>query len=340
MEDIWQRLQNTDKPILLYGTGNGADKILERLGALGIRVQGVFASDGFVRRRTYRGFEVLSLNEAEERFGDFVALFAFGSNRAEVLDNIKRIMARHTLLAPEVPVCGEGTFNTAFAKANADALYEVYDILADEQSKKVFENTVLQKLDGDISRLFDCETSPDEAFRDILKIERGCRFLDLGAYNGDTALDFAARHPDYSSITAIEPDKKTFAKLVRNTNELNLRAINAAVSDVCGEIPFSFKSSKGSVAEGEGVSTAVTIDSLNSDFDYIKFDVEGEELRAINGGRGTILRCRPKMLISCYHRCEDYFAIPKAVLSICPDYKVYMRHYPAVPAWETSFYFV
>ncbi len=339
MEDIWQQLQNADKPILLYGTGNGADKILDRLNAINVQVQGVFASDGYVRRRTYRGFEVLSLEEAEARFGDFVALFAFGSNRAEVLDNIKRIMTRHTLLAPEVPVCGDGTFNLSFARAHSTELREVYNILADEQSKKVFEQTVMQKLDGDINRLFSCETSPDEAFDSILKIKGG-HFLDLGAYNGDTALDFASRVPKYSKITAIEPDRKTFAKLVRNTEALSIEAINAAVSDRCGKIAFSFKSSKGSVADGDGVIDAVTIDSLDSAFDYIKFDVEGEELRAIKGGRDTILRCRPKMLISCYHRCEDYFSIPKAVLDIRSDYRVYMRHYPAVPAWETSFYFV
>ena len=31
MTDIWNRLQNEEKPVLLYGTGNGADKILDEL---------------------------------------------------------------------------------------------------------------------------------------------------------------------------------------------------------------------------------------------------------------------------------------------------------------------
>ena len=58
------------------------------------------------------------------------------------------------------------------------------------------------------------------------------------------------------------------------------------------------------------------------------------------GARDTILRHKPKLCVSAYHRGEDYFAIPEAVLSIRDDYKLYMRHFPYVPAWDTSFYFV
>ena len=76
MIDIWQRLKEEKRPVLLWGTGNGADKILAELTRLGISVSGVFASDGFVRERYYQGFKVMSLAEAEEAFGDFAALFS------------------------------------------------------------------------------------------------------------------------------------------------------------------------------------------------------------------------------------------------------------------------
>ena len=69
-------------------------------------------------------------------------------------------------------------------------------------------------------------------------------------------------------------------------------------------------------------------------------DLEGEELKAIKGAQNTILNSKPKMLISCYHRTEDFLTIPEAVLKIRDDYKLYMRHFSAVPAWDTNFYFV
>lgn len=338
--DIWHKLKGEARPILLYGTGNGADKILDELLRLGVTVSGVFASDGFVRKRVFRGFEVMSFAEAEEKFKDFVALFAFGSNRPEVFENIKRISERQTLLCADVSVCGGEIFNLEFARAHKIELEDVYNRLADEQSKKVFKETVLFHLDGDINRLFACETSEDEAFDNILKIGKAKRFLDLGAYNGDTALDFARRCPNYESITALEPDKKSFNKLIRNTEALKITALNCAISDEVGKMGFSSTASRGSVAGGDVQVDAISVDSLGKDFDYIKFDVEGQEAAAIRGARETILRCKPKMLISAYHRADDYFTLVNEVLKIRDDYKIYMRHYPYVPAWDVNFYFI
>ncbi len=342
MTDIWTRLKSEEKHILLYGTGNGADKILSELERLNIKVSGVFASSGFVRDRSFRGFKVLSLEDAESIFGDFVALFSFGSNRPEVIENIRRIMDKHTLLAPEVPVCGGEIFNTEYAKRHSEELYRAYTLLCDEQSKKVFEQTTLFKLDGDINRLFSCETPKNEAFENIVKLRKGDSFLDLGAYNGDTVLDFINRVKDFGFITAVEPDHKSYSKLQKNTEGYNIEAINAAVSSDVGSIPFSFKSSRGSVAGGDTFIDAVSIDSIceNRKFNYIKFDVEGKELDAIIGGEKTIKKDKPKMLISAYHKSDDYFSIPLKVYEFNPDYKIFMRHYPYVPAWDTNFYFV
>lgn len=341
MTDIWQRLKNEERTILLWGTGNGADKILAELSRLGIAVSGVFASDGFVRERYYQGFKVMSLSDAEAEFGDFVALFSFGSDRPEVLENIKRVMRRHTLLAPEVPVAGGDIFNIEYARAHSEQLRFVYSHLADELSRKTFEQTLLFKLDGDISRLFDCETDKNEPF-ELLKLRSGSSFLDLGAYNGDTVLDFISRVGEFSHITALEPDKKSFNKLCRNTEGLDIERINAAVSESDGSVLFGGKASRGShLGEGAPLSS-LTVDTIAAEkhFDYIKFDVEGAELSALWGAENTIRRDRPKMRIAAYHKSDDYFSIPIKVLSCCPDYKLYMRHTPSVPAWDTDFFFI
>ena len=342
MTDIWTRLKGESLPILLYGTGNGADKILDECERLSIKIEGVFASSGFVRDRFFRGYKVISFEQAEEIFGQFVALMAFGSNRAEVLDNIKYIMSRQTLLAPDVPVYGKDIFNIDYAIKHRKELFAAYSLLADEQSRKVFEQTVLYKLDGDISRLFSCESDEDEAFEKILSLAKGDSFLDVGAYNGDTVLDFARRVGEYGRITAIEPDKRSFLKLVRNTEGMGVECINAAIGKECGEMPFSSKGSRGSNAgKGETIKT-VSIDLLASEvgFDYIKLDVEGMEYAALCSAEKTIVKHRPKMLVSAYHKSEDLFTLPIKLHELCPEYKIYMRHYPYVPAWDTNFYAV
>ena len=42
---LWNRLKAHDKPIFLYGTGNGADKIIAALDKYGVSLDGIFASD-------------------------------------------------------------------------------------------------------------------------------------------------------------------------------------------------------------------------------------------------------------------------------------------------------
>ena len=59
-ETLWQYLKKQTRPIVLYGMGNGADAILDRLDRLDIPVNAVFASDEFVRGQVFRGFPVLT----------------------------------------------------------------------------------------------------------------------------------------------------------------------------------------------------------------------------------------------------------------------------------------
>ena len=52
MTDIREKLKKLRTPVVLYGTGDGADRLIDDLNKLGVAVSGVFASDGFVRERT------------------------------------------------------------------------------------------------------------------------------------------------------------------------------------------------------------------------------------------------------------------------------------------------
>ena len=62
-ETLWQYLKKQTRPIVLYGMGNGADAILDRLDRLDIPVNAVFASDEFVRGQVFRGVSRLDLRQ-------------------------------------------------------------------------------------------------------------------------------------------------------------------------------------------------------------------------------------------------------------------------------------
>ncbi|MBQ6569240.1 MAG: FkbM family methyltransferase, partial [Clostridia bacterium] len=183
---MWDYLKKAEKPIVLYGMGNNADRVLDRLQTLGISAAGVFASDEFVRGHSFRGFEVSTYAAAKQKFGDMIILLCFGSQLPDVMECIKRIASEQELLVPDMPVAGEDIFDREYYVKNFERLNKVHNLLADEQSRRVFEAVIDFKLSGKIDKLIDCETAPAEAFENIIKPGKSEIFVDLGAYNGDT----------------------------------------------------------------------------------------------------------------------------------------------------------
>lgn len=344
MKDLWNYLKQTPKPIVLYGMGNGADKIISVLNSYGIKISGVFASDTFVRQKTFHEFDVVPYSHLKEKFGDMIVLHCFGTALPEVIDDIKKIASECELYTPNVPVFGDTLFNIEFARENKADLQMIYSRLADDTSKKVFENVVMYKLTGKIEYLFDCETPADEVYENILKFNNNEVYFDLGAYRGDTVEEFLSQVDGFKKIIAVEPDSKSYNKLCAYVGgRENIECVNAAVCDKDGTVSFDMQHSRGSsVKKGSGDIAAVTINTLSSKCipTYIKFDVEGAEGLAIKGGAATIASCKPKMQIAAYHRSEDLIQIPKTVLSLNNDYKIYLRHFPCLPDWDMSYYFV
>ena len=90
--DVWHRLKTAGKPIVLYGMGNGADKLFRRFEKYNISVADIFASDGFVRGHSFHGYRVKSFSEIKETYSDFVIVLSFASNREEVISMLSDIL--------------------------------------------------------------------------------------------------------------------------------------------------------------------------------------------------------------------------------------------------------
>ncbi len=349
-KDLWSYLNEQQRPLVIYGTGDGADKIIDELEkrSLGHLVSGIFASPGFVREgRVFRGFNVESFENICARLSDFIVLVAFGSPLPDVLSYVYSIEENYELYAPDVPVCGGEVFDMEFVKANEERLANVYSRLADEGSKKCFRDLVNYKLSGKISYLRDCEITPDEADSILGPFEKGCSFIDLGAYRGDTILRFTGMFPEFSSATAVEPERHSYKKLTECAEGLALpvTCVNALISDACGTAMMT--ASRGRGTRAAAVNTGreiakVTVDSFEDSRNagFIKFDVEGSEMQAIEGAKNTINNLKPQMKIACYHKSADLFDIPEKVFSIRDDYRLVMRHTPCIPGWDVDYYFL
>lgn len=342
---IWEKLKNETRPVVLYGTGNGADRIIDILERDNIKISGIFSSAAFVRERFFRGYKVTDYETCKSAFPDMLILMCFGSAREEVLENVRKIASENEILAPDVPVYGDNVFDSTFYETHKNELLEVRRRLADEKSIETFDKLVSFKLSGDINNLFLCEYDNNGIFN----IDEKAVYLDLGAYNGDTVIGFAEKN-NYSGIIAVEPDRRNFRKLSENTAHLpGISLYNVLISDRNETVFLDNNKGRGvhESEKGKIPVEALTIDTIikkeklpeNSRL-VIKFDVEGNELKALEGAKKTISDFKPLMFISCYHRSEDYFAIPLKMFSINNNYKLYMRHYKGIPAWETEFIFV
>ena len=353
-QDLWEYLSEVRRPIALYGTGDGADKIISVLERYGLKdlVVAVFASDGFVRDRMFHKYKVISYSECCEKFGgrDFIVLVCFGSSRPEVLEQVAKIKSERELYVPDVPVYGNILFTREFYGSNKDAVDDVYNRMEDDASRNCYENFISYKLTGDITYLEKAESDPDDEFGLLKDITEGS-FVDLGAYYGDTLIRYLNRFPCLNKAVAVEPERHSFKKLTACAETLGpgITCINALVGSHTGTEQVSASRGRGTRAlAASNVELKktididiVTVDSLALDnVSFIKFDVEGSESDAVEGAKETIKKCRPLMKIACYHRSEDVFAIVQKVMEIRDDYKIYMRHTRCIPGWDTDFYFI
>ena len=335
MTDLYDVLSRTDKPVVMYGMGNGADKILKVLSERGIAVSDFFASDGFVRGHFFHGKKVLTYAQVSEKYDDFTVLVAFGSSLEDVAENVRRIARERELYIPDVPVCGENIFDKSFYNSNSDEIMRARSCFADERSREVFDLIIEYKLTGRADIL---EKSVDSDGGDSLLDYRNYGVIcDAGAYNGDTARKFIRENPNVKKIYALEPDRRSFRKLSEYAgSEKRVIPLNIGAWDKEESVSFRSQGNRNSgIGDGDECAFA-SIDAITAGdtVDLIKYDVEGAELQALTGSKRTISRCRPSLYISAYHRSEDIFTLPLFIARRYPFYSMYLRKKPGFPAWD------
>lgn len=342
-ESLVERLKRETRPIVVYGMGNGADKIFELCEKHGIMITDIYASDEFVRGHSFRGMLVKKYSEICELYDDFVILLAFAVFRDDLMERVDRMAHEHTLLVPDTPLFGEDVFDYDYFEAHYDEIVKARDILCDDLSKSVFTDIVNAKLTGDYFLLRRCETERSEVFDNIIKLGTHERYVDLGAYDGDTITEFLALTGGmYSKITAFEPDDKNRAKLEYKYASLDgLKVYPYASWSENTTLHFSGNGGRMSCLDEKGRDVeARALDNVVMNATYIKMDVEGAERETLNGCKRIITKNKPSLAVSAYHRAGDIFNLVLQIHELCPDYKIYLRHHKYVPAWETNVYAV
>lgn len=346
MSYIWDEIKRDPRPKVLYGRGNGADKIFAVCEKENIKIDDCAVSDGYAREgQCWQGKQVLSLSKACEKYDSCIFIVAFATREGEVIDRIKSLEPRHSVFVPDVPVTDGELFSKEFYQKNEKEILHTKALFADDISRQIYENVIKYKLSGKIVYLEEAVCT-DLSFIDFSSIRIA---VDCGAYDGDTLRELSTSALNLEKAYAVEPDMVNFRKL-STYSEIESRfeviPINCAVWKEDGETEFFAGGNRGSSIFYVGYKAkrqTVELRSIDSLFEnespnYIKFDTEGAESEALDGSAEVIRRCRPILKVSAYHRSEDLFELTQKIASIAPDYKIYLRRNRCIPAWEAELY--
>lgn len=328
-------LKKEQRSIYLYGAGFIADKIFLFLKENKIELDGYIVDEKYLptdkNNRIKNGHPIIAPCNLNK---DCVLIDAIQLKDSPIeLPQTKYIKKVYRL---DFSSCFlHGLYEESFVLNNTKKLMNLYNRLCDTESRISLMNFISQKMTG-----WHCKPASQHVQyfdEDIFTPQENEVFVDCGAYDGDSLLDFFTflkKHniDSYRKCIAFEPDIDNFKKLIENIAGLpNIEAYQMGTYNCKDTLHFSDGNDTGSSIQNNG-GTIIEVDSIDNivkdeKVTYIKMDIEGAELDSLKGAKKTILKNRPKLAICVYHRTDDLLTIPEFILSLHNDYKLYLRNY-------------
>lgn len=268
-------------------------------------------------------FEVLSVHEAIN-----------GHLRPEYIFALNLVDARFAAKTfPESKVLYPERENTVEIydtfMSNLPALKKVYDALIDEESKETFRGYWLGNVSNQLAKIHHSK-NPHYLTPGFIP-EKGAIVIDVGSYDGGTCLRFTERG---FKVYGFEMDKNLFGYAAKVAKENNFVVENFGLGShkhTANYLPLDGGSTHLD-DNGSEVAQIITLDSYVRKkniprVDLIKLDVEGAELDVLKGAAVTISRFKPILLISAYHKWDDFWTLTEFVKQLNPEYEFAMRQY-------------
>lgn len=208
-------------------------------------------------------------------------------------------------------------------------------LFADETSRTTFKQTIEARAKRDFSLLPDALSLTDQYFSADIPLHVCKTFVDVGAYDGDSIDGLTKRFGQIENYIAFEPDQENFNKLSDKVK--NAPFYGNAFLYPCGlwnkneMLTMNSGAGEASAISSSG-STSISVVALDSIIiglppDYIKMDIEGAEIEALQGAKNLIQRYKPDLAISVYHKPEHVYQIQQLIHSWNLDYSFYLRQY-------------
>lgn len=357
-------LLSNESEVVLYGAGNLGEKICGILINKGIKIKCFI--DANKKNTYYSGIPIISLSDYcnEKEIPVVISIFSSGADILEIFNNLAKSkkfskIITFTQLYSCLASCIESIPKTVHDKRyfnyeynyfwlseddsylKNDKIDKIYNLLSDEKSKKLFNNTVMYRKSFSMDHYPIPETNGIKEQYLGSEIGLNCdnfaNYIDIGAYDGDSIKNIYNKYGKFKKLIAIEPSVKNLNKLIKvmEDNEIAEEKFlfPVGISDEFKSMGFNE-----GVGNGEGDHFSefakdkliiAPLDGLIFDFKptFVKMDVEGSEKSALKGMKKIITKYKPCLAVSLYHLPEDILEIPLLVHELNDEYKLFMRQY-------------
>lgn len=211
------------------------------------------------------------------------------------------------------------------------------DLFTDDISREVytrFLQTHLQRKPVDIP----CRRLSEQYFPKDITLKKGyARFINCGAYNGDTVRELNTLFGKVDAVACFEPDVANYQLLTEYLDKSYDKIAESVITFPCGvyshetQLHFSggILGSSTISPKGKTFIQCVALDHALPGFKptFIDMDIEGAELEALKGAEKLIRKNQPDLAICVYHLPPQIWEIPLYLESLKLGYHFYLRNY-------------
>lgn len=348
----------SNKKIILYGAGDGSITFsVFVIRKYGFEVYAVLDRK-FKSGDTHLGvpaFSPLEYKPTSEEKENAVVVVTVGKKEyhEEIFYCLRKLGFKNVILSTDIyeyhllhPATELEKKGFKYYLDNKKKIMACLDLFADDLSREIFTRIIQTHMQRKPIHI-PSHALEEQYFPKDINLSKGySRFINCGAYNGNTVLQLNTLVGKVDEIACFEPDLENFELLKQYLCIKQNEIARSVIAFPCGvfshetQVHFANNKMNSMISEeGESFIQCVALDHVIPGFKptFISMDVEGVELEALKGAEMLIKENKPDLGVCVYHAPNHIWDIPLFIESLHLGYKFFLRNYTSFVS-ETVFY--
>jgi len=338
------------RKFIVYGAGEGFHWVLEILMRFYGWTPSLVLDRKFTKGDTLEGIPAcspLDYAPSEEDQREAIVLICVGKTQyhAEIRATLEALGFQRILLLMDVyeihnPLRLPAELEErgfAFYQERRESILAALELFTDDESREVYTRALQTHLQRRPVPL-PARPQREQYFPPDIPLSRGyARFVNCGAYDGDTVRLLQEVRGKVEDLVCFETEPHLFARLTEYLTRCQPALADRITAFPCaaysheGLLRFRSGGGLGSrvTEDGDTFVQALSLDHALPGFDptFICMDVEGAEPEVLKGAQGLLRASRPDLGVCVYHAPHHLWEIPLYLNGLGLGYRFYLRNY-------------